>query len=113
MIEKAASRSLRRAPPDGDRSTGCRLINEAYQPVGMLSRRVSYLMSVTVRRLYIDRAPLRLACKDTPLQIGDEAAKHQENGHDQVGTAHRWWIEVWTDFLRPIDQLRRTSCKLT
>jgi hypothetical protein len=23
------------------------------------------------------------------------------------------WIEVWTDLLQPIDQLRRTSCKLT
>ena len=22
-------------------------------------------------------------------------------------------IEVWTDLLQPIDQLRRTSCKLT
>ena len=48
---------------------------------------------MTVRRLYIDRAPLRLACKDTPLQIGNEAAKHQEDGHDQVGTAHRLLIE--------------------
>jgi hypothetical protein len=50
-------------------------------------------MSATVRRLYIGRAPLRLACKDTPLQIGNEAAKHQEDGHDQVGTAHRLLIE--------------------
>src|ERR1700677_5385472 len=50
MIEKAASRSLLRAPPGGNRSTGCRLINKAYQPVGMESRRVSYeKISVKVR----------------------------------------------------------------
>jgi hypothetical protein len=35
----------------------------------------------------------------------------KEDGHDQHDTEHRLWIEVWTDLLQPIDQLRRTPCK--
>jgi hypothetical protein len=38
--------------------------------------------------------------QDTPLQIAEEAAKHQGGGHDQVDTAHRLWIEVRSDLLQ-------------
>jgi hypothetical protein len=33
-----------------------------------------------------DQVPLCLACKDTPLQIGDDTANHRAGRHDQLHT---------------------------
>ena len=57
-----------------------------------------------------DQVTLCLACKDTPLQIGDDKANHRAGGHDQLHTI----VDLGVDrSLTEIDQLRRTSCKLT
>ena len=51
----------------------------------------------------------------TRLLVTDQYGMTQpiikEDGHDQRDTEHRMWIEVWTDLLQPIDQLRRTPRK--
>ena len=88
---------IEQAPPDDDRFVsefGIDLIRDAYnlQPA-----------------IDTDRVPLCLACKDTPLQIGDDTAITKRTG--MINLLRN--IEVWTDLLQPIDQLRRTSCKLT
>src|SRR5277367_4560076 len=96
MIEKAASRSLRRAPPDGDRSAGCRLLKEAYQPVGMQSRRVSHagkhraLITTSFRSAYCRRHESRWRLRQSlpPPGVGVYSDDSTERTAEMCLVAH-------------------------
>jgi hypothetical protein len=53
--------------------------------------------SVAALAIDIDQAPLWLACKDTPLQKGDDTSITERGG---MITSTLLWIEVWTDPLQ-------------